>query len=122
MIAKRYKRMTSKHMVKKTEREAANIPLIRIISSGMDRNIRAKRESRSKRNNRKIEAPPMPEPPPEPSINIEVITQVSATIMNTRHESKTNHPSFNPSCFLLNELKRTYHSKEKYQQKRCSAT
>eukprot|EP00534_Pseudo-nitzschia_fraudulenta_P011451 CAMPEP_0201209050 /NCGR_PEP_ID=MMETSP0851-20130426/177531_1 /ASSEMBLY_ACC=CAM_ASM_000631 /TAXON_ID=183588 /ORGANISM="Pseudo-nitzschia fraudulenta, Strain WWA7" /LENGTH=77 /DNA_ID=CAMNT_0047497673 /DNA_START=21 /DNA_END=251 /DNA_ORIENTATION=+ len=41
--------------------------------------------------------------------------------MNTRQESNTNQPSFRPSRFLLKDMKRAVHSKEKKMQKKCSA-
>jgi len=96
--------------------------LIKIMSSGMDRSIRAKRESRRSRNSLRMERPPMPPPPPvSRHSSTTVITQVSATIMDTRQESKTNHASLRQFLFPANELKRTYHSKKKYQQKAWSA-
>mmetsp|Transcript_41392 Transcript_41392/g.119103 ORF Transcript_41392/g.119103 Transcript_41392/m.119103 type:complete len:221 (+) Transcript_41392:1445-2107(+) len=116
--------MTRRQSVNNTERIAACMPLMRMKSSGKARNNRAMRAIRDKRNNRamrRIEALPKPPfPPPDPSITA-VMTQVSATIMSTRIESKTNHPSRRLDLFFLNDLKRQYHSKAKNTQKKCSA-
>mmetsp|Transcript_64219 Transcript_64219/g.206871 ORF Transcript_64219/g.206871 Transcript_64219/m.206871 type:complete len:279 (+) Transcript_64219:530-1366(+) len=113
-IAKMYMMTTSRPMTKPTERMAESMPLMRIISSGMERSIRASRESRISRKSRRMEALPRPPVPPLPSrIWTVSITQVSMTIMKTRQESKTNHRSFNPSRFHLKAMNRTHHSKAK---------
>mmetsp|Transcript_28798 Transcript_28798/g.61194 ORF Transcript_28798/g.61194 Transcript_28798/m.61194 type:complete len:289 (-) Transcript_28798:580-1446(-) len=121
-IAKTYMMMIKRHITKKTDRIADTIPLMRIMSSGMERSIRAMRDNRSRRKSRKMEAFPPRPPPPEPPdrVRIAFITQVSITIMKTRIESKVNHPSRRPFLFLLNALKRMNHSMVKYKQKNCS--
>mmetsp|Transcript_99501 Transcript_99501/g.302116 ORF Transcript_99501/g.302116 Transcript_99501/m.302116 type:complete len:279 (-) Transcript_99501:110-946(-) len=113
-IAKMYMMTTSRPMTKPTERMAESMPLMRIISSGMERSILAILESLSSLNSRRMEVPPMPELLPPPVITItEVITQFSKTIISTSAESKMNQPSFAPSSFRLKDMKRTNHSKEK---------
>jgi len=54
------------------------------------------------------------------AINTMVITQVSATIIKTKLESKTNQASLRPFRFLLKDFQRTNHSNAKYMQKKCS--
>mmetsp|Transcript_86097 Transcript_86097/g.240743 ORF Transcript_86097/g.240743 Transcript_86097/m.240743 type:complete len:279 (+) Transcript_86097:1107-1943(+) len=94
-IAKTYIRIKSKQRVKKTERMAATIPLMRIMSSGMARSslaILATRDKRKRRTNLRTDALPMPPPPaPPPAASMKrVSTHVSNTIMRTSVESKTN--------------------------------
>mmetsp|Transcript_30985 Transcript_30985/g.65920 ORF Transcript_30985/g.65920 Transcript_30985/m.65920 type:complete len:261 (-) Transcript_30985:428-1210(-) len=113
-IAKMYKEATRSDITEHTEPVEDIMPLMRIINSGMDRNMRAKRESLARRKSRKMDAsPPTLEPPPPSSSVKVVIIQVSPTIMKTKQESNTNHASLKPSRFLLKAWKRTNHSREK---------
>jgi hypothetical protein len=72
------------------------------------------RDKRSKRNKRKIDALPKALPPPFPVIKrTPVINHVSATIMDTKELSKTNHASRKPFRFNLKAPKRIDHSQKK---------
>mmetsp|Transcript_11206 Transcript_11206/g.21097 ORF Transcript_11206/g.21097 Transcript_11206/m.21097 type:complete len:153 (+) Transcript_11206:1475-1933(+) len=123
-IANTYVKKSNKQRVKKTDRHAANMPLMSIISSGMDRNRRAMRAMRDRRKSRAIrmmEAFPNPSPFP-PLIRImAVMTQVSSTIIKTKAESNINHLSFTRSRFLRSAPSFTANSRKKYAQNMCSA-
>mmetsp|Transcript_19287 Transcript_19287/g.55991 ORF Transcript_19287/g.55991 Transcript_19287/m.55991 type:complete len:200 (+) Transcript_19287:658-1257(+) len=125
-MANTYSSRQSRHSVKKTDRVAAAIPLIRIMSSGIARRSRAilaMRVSRASRKTRRIDALPKPPELAPPMIRIRpVVTHVSTTITNTSTESKANQVSFNPLRFFSNAMKRTNHSKKKKAQKACSAS
>lgn len=100
--------------VKPTERDAATMPLMRIMSSGIDRSMRARRVRRIRRKIRRSDALPGMPPPPAPcERRIRLTTQVSMTMRKTRMVSKTNQPSRMPSRFRLKAQNRTNHSKEK---------
>mmetsp|Transcript_91688 Transcript_91688/g.186652 ORF Transcript_91688/g.186652 Transcript_91688/m.186652 type:complete len:320 (-) Transcript_91688:377-1336(-) len=120
-IANMYIMMMRRAITKNTDRMAATIPLIRIMSSGMERSILAMRESLSSRKSRRIEVPPKPELPELPMLSmIAGNAQVSRAIIKTRQESNMNQPSLSPSRFLLNDMYLINHSREKYRQKKCS--
>mmetsp|Transcript_47295 Transcript_47295/g.110506 ORF Transcript_47295/g.110506 Transcript_47295/m.110506 type:complete len:265 (-) Transcript_47295:376-1170(-) len=118
-MAKTYRQMPSRIRVKPTDRAALQIAFTIIRSSGKNRMRRAIRNSRVKRSNRairRIEASPkMVVPPPEPAIarTTMFMTQVSATIMNTRAKSKANQASLKQLHFLSNAMKRMKSSNEK---------
>mmetsp|Transcript_33808 Transcript_33808/g.98304 ORF Transcript_33808/g.98304 Transcript_33808/m.98304 type:complete len:276 (+) Transcript_33808:844-1671(+) len=118
-MANMYSKMTRSTKVNTTDLVAAIMPLIKIMSSGIVRNMRAKRDNRSNRNNRNIEALKKSGFPPASS-KMEVMTHVSMTIKKTKAESKQNHPSFKQFRLISNDAKRTYNSKLKNIQKKCS--
>jgi len=101
-----------------TERVAAAMALMRITSSGIARNNRAKRAMRVRRSNRptrRIEALPNHLPPSLPSVisKKNVITHVSKIIIMRRHESKTNQKSCKQLRLSRKAQNRTTNSKVK---------
>mmetsp|Transcript_55339 Transcript_55339/g.139897 ORF Transcript_55339/g.139897 Transcript_55339/m.139897 type:complete len:246 (-) Transcript_55339:554-1291(-) len=123
-----YMTMISKHKVNKTDRNAAAMALISVMSSGVARRSRATRAMRKSLNSRKRrkmeESPPSDAKAEVPPLvtTTRLMTHVSKTIMGTKSESRRNQRSLNPCHLCSKAKKRTHHSKTKNAQKKCATS